>query len=76
MGTEKSFDITISGQEMRFEIKSEGGLYYARPYVVSQRFLLPPVFYGVAKTPGKALEKCKEAVGSYLLALNDAIRSS
>lgn len=75
MAKDKSVEITIAGQTVRFEIVREGGVYFAKPHITSQRFSMPPVYYGVAKTPGKALEKCKEIVGPYLLSLNDSLRA-
>ena len=75
MAKDKSVEITIAGQTVRFEIVRESGVYHARPTVVSQRFELPPIYHGTAKTPGKALENCKELVGPYLMGLNDSLRS-
>jgi len=75
MATQRQVEITISGQDVRFEIQTEAGIYFARPNVVSQRFALPPAYYGIAKTPGKALQRSKDLVGPYLVDLVDSLRS-
>ena len=72
---EKVVEINLAGQDVRFEIEREGDVHYARPTIVSQRFQLPPVFFGVAKTPGRSLENCKELVGAYVERLNASLRA-
>lgn len=74
MARDRTVEIVISGQSVKFEVCREGGIYFAKPYIASQRFQLPPLYYGEAKTPGKAIESCKEKVGPYLARLNESMR--
>lgn len=75
MAKDRTVEILITGQSVKFEVCREGGLYFAKPYVVSQRFVLPPIYYGEAKTPGKAIESCKEKIAGYLVKVNESLRS-
>lgn len=75
MAKDRTVEIQITGQVVRFEVCREAGIYFAKPYVVSQRFVLPPAYYGEAKTPGKAIESCKERIAGYLVKLNESMRS-
>ncbi|MFN7974445.1 MAG: hypothetical protein U0166_19185 [Acidobacteriota bacterium] len=74
MARDKTVEITIAGQVVRFDIQMEAGVYFARPVLVSQRFMLPPAYYGVARSPGKAMEKCKELVEPYVGRLMQSLR--